>query len=198
MQRQVQECKDVNSIGWVGPSRHGNTNVVGIVDRRTSSDKDVPHRTSTLFRHYGEDHLRWVCLSELSCLQYLLSLQLKNRGRVSSLSIDSTHRTLPSVPCITTTLYLLLLHWRLPRAPHPLLPPQAQSPRLPCPPTPDHKHTSPPPPSSHRHPSLSAGGEARVSISAHSFERRKSSVSSEYKPAFSPLTCGLGLPTMGG
>jgi hypothetical protein len=35
MQRQVQECKDVNSIGWVGSSRHGNTNVVGIVDRRT-------------------------------------------------------------------------------------------------------------------------------------------------------------------
>ncbi|KAJ8583005.1 hypothetical protein M405DRAFT_829662 [Rhizopogon salebrosus TDB-379] len=31
--------------------RHGDTNVVGIVDMRTSLDKDVPHHPSTLFRH---------------------------------------------------------------------------------------------------------------------------------------------------
>ena len=35
MQRQVQECKDVNCVGCVGFSRHGNM--------RTSSDGDVPH-----------------------------------------------------------------------------------------------------------------------------------------------------------
>ncbi|KAJ8580810.1 hypothetical protein M405DRAFT_23451 [Rhizopogon salebrosus TDB-379] len=56
MQRQVQECKNVNSIAWVGPSRHGNTNVVGIVDMRTSSAKDVrrPSMDTSLFRHWGE------------------------------------------------------------------------------------------------------------------------------------------------
>jgi hypothetical protein len=101
MQRQVQECKDVNSIGWVGPSRHGNTNVVGIVNRRASSDKDVPHLTSSLFRRCGEGRLHWVCLGELSCLQYLMSLQLQNRERVPLPSIDSTHRTL-LIPTLTT------------------------------------------------------------------------------------------------
>jgi hypothetical protein len=46
-----------------------------IVDMRTSSDKDVPRHPSTLFWHYGEEHSRWVRLGELSCLQYLMSLQ---------------------------------------------------------------------------------------------------------------------------
>jgi hypothetical protein len=46
------------------------------------------------------------------------------------------HRTTPSVPCITTTLYLLLLHWRLPCATtrsqyHPPLPPPEQTLQLP-------------------------------------------------------------------
>ncbi|KAJ8585120.1 hypothetical protein M405DRAFT_825675 [Rhizopogon salebrosus TDB-379] len=35
-----------------------------IVDMRTSSDKDVSHHPSTLFRHYGEEHSRWVRLAE--------------------------------------------------------------------------------------------------------------------------------------
>ncbi|KAJ8593568.1 hypothetical protein M405DRAFT_810773 [Rhizopogon salebrosus TDB-379] len=55
MQRQVQECKNVNSIGWVGPSRHGNTNVVGIVGVGTSSDKDVPRPSDTGARRLALD-----------------------------------------------------------------------------------------------------------------------------------------------
>jgi hypothetical protein len=37
MQRQVK-MSTLSSIGWVGPSRHGNTNVVGIVGMGTYSD----------------------------------------------------------------------------------------------------------------------------------------------------------------
>jgi hypothetical protein len=58
MRRQVQECKGVNSIGWIGPSGYVDTNAVEIIGMRTPSDKDVPQRfnelVTSLFRHWGE------------------------------------------------------------------------------------------------------------------------------------------------
>jgi hypothetical protein len=57
MWRQIRECgQGTNSIGWVGPSGHGNTNVVEIVGTETPSDKDVPRPSmdTSLFRHYTE------------------------------------------------------------------------------------------------------------------------------------------------
>jgi hypothetical protein len=83
-------------------------------------------------------------------------------------------RALLSVPCTTTTLYLLLLHWRLQRIPHA----RNVTLRLPCLAHLDYKHTSPPHPPlpSRRHTSLSARGEARVSMNPHPFQRRGSSV----------------------
>ncbi|KAJ8581804.1 hypothetical protein M405DRAFT_600620 [Rhizopogon salebrosus TDB-379] len=110
MQRQVQECKNVNSIAWVGVSRHGNTNVVGIVDMRTSSAKDVPRPSmdTSLFRYWGEKARVGSVYKQSPTLQ-------ERSPRQGLILFDPT---LPSVPCITATLYLLSLHWRLPRAQH--------------------------------------------------------------------------------
>jgi hypothetical protein len=89
---------------------------------------------------------------------------------------------LPSVPCSTTTLYLLTTPRAL-HARHVTLHYYHRTCNHHCSRVyPDHKHASPPqsPPPSRRHLSLSDGGEARVST------------------AFSLLTCGLGLSMIGG
>jgi hypothetical protein len=51
--------QNVNSIEWVGPSRHCNANIVGIVDVRTSLAKDV-HRPSMDIRKKASVGSVWV------------------------------------------------------------------------------------------------------------------------------------------
>jgi hypothetical protein len=74
MQRQVQECENVNSIALVGPGTHGNANVVGIENILGQG------RTSPLNGHQplpilGRESSHWIRLGEeFSYLQCLVSL----------------------------------------------------------------------------------------------------------------------------
>jgi hypothetical protein len=107
MQRRVQECQNVNSIGWVGPSRHG---------KRTSSELGhLRIRMCLALPTLGREGSRWIRLGESSYLRCLMSSQNNSYQKQSPTLQERSprqililpDRTLLSMPCITTTLYLL-------------------------------------------------------------------------------------------
>jgi hypothetical protein len=147
MQRQYKSAK-------TSTLSYGSTNVVGIVDMRTSSDKGVPHHSFAIF---------------CELIRQFMAEARSNTGRtLSSRSIDSTRLdTLPcpvfqpcTYPCYTSDCHGLHTLAMSPSTT------AASAITTTCLPHPRHKHTSPPlphPPSC-RHLPLSAGGEARVSM----------------------------------